>query len=134
MMERPTRYKIMDCVDEPGGRVNVGERLDVQLGFQNEPPVPLAIPNTCSNSVDCITLFQIRGTEMNRVLRLDGECEWTEDATGVIYGVDGYFSRLSGVIDDSHHAMPKRMGSRWDQRKMVSVRQRTVRHIKQADR
>ena len=91
---------------EPVGGAHVGERLDVQVARQGEPPVALAGPDAFGQTLARVAALQVPGVQVDRLRGPDGQGDGGGRRPGVVRRFNANLAILSRVVDHPQEALP----------------------------
>ena len=84
---------------------DVGQHLKLQRTRELETQVPLPHPDALLQTLVRVTLLQVAGVEVLRLLRTDGERHRTVPSPSLVPGVDAHRARLARAVDHPHEAL-----------------------------
>ena len=114
-----TGHQVVHAGQESVRGADVGQRLDVQVGFQFQAPISLAAAGAAGQSLGRVAHFQVVGVEMRCGFGAQGERDWSSPPAGIIHRVNADPARFGRPVDDADEALLHRVGGRHEQRNLM---------------
>ena len=119
-------HQIVHAGQEPVRGADIGQRFNVQVGFQLQPPIPLAAAGAAGQSLGRVARLQVIGVEVRRGFGAQGKPDRPGPPAGVVDRKDAHRAGFAGAVDDANEALLHLVGRRHEQRDLMRGRQRRL--------
>ena len=113
------RDDIVDARHEAVSSADEGERQDVEIGLELEPPVALTVADSARESLVRIPRFEVLGIEVPARVRTDGEGDCCGLIAVVVDGEDLHLAGLIRAVDDPNESHERIVSRRQDERQGI---------------